>query len=147
MEAIEAIGNIFFTNADGAMARIGVDNALEETGKCASKLYRFRGREANGLLVKIGVAVVDDSLGPAVMLWDDAGRSDAQGGLFAYEVVRGDHPLASSDHARHFFGQEIRELHQGGFVGAALDGLVFALERPGRSTELALYADVAHVLE
>ncbi len=109
MEAIEAIGNILFAHVDRAMAWIGVYNALEETGKCASKLHRFRGSEANGLLVEIGVAVVDDSSGPAVMLRDDASRSDAQGGLVAYEVVREDHPLASSYHARHFFGQKIGE--------------------------------------
>jgi hypothetical protein len=131
MEAIEAIGDIFFAHADGAVARIGVDNALEETGKCASELHRFRGREANGLLVQVGVAVVDDSSGPAVMLRDDPGWGDAQGGLFAYEVVREDHPLASGDHARHLLGEKVGEL-KGGFVGAALDGLVFALESPGR---------------
>jgi hypothetical protein len=126
MEAIEAIGNILFAHVDRAMAWIGVYNALEETGKCASKLHRFRGREANRLLVQVGVAVVDNSAGPAVMLRDDAGGRDAQGGLFAYKVVREDHPLASSDHARHFFGEKIGEL-KGGFMGAALDGPVFAL--------------------
>jgi hypothetical protein len=119
------------------LARIGVNNALEETGKCASKLHGFRGRKAKGLLVQIGVAVVNNS----------AGRLEqCAGGLFAYEGVPEDHSLALSDHARHFFGKKIGEL-KGGFVGTALDGLVFALERPGRSAELALYADVAHVLE
>jgi hypothetical protein len=41
VEAIEAIGDVFFAHADGAMARVGVYNALEETGKCSAKLHRF----------------------------------------------------------------------------------------------------------
>jgi hypothetical protein len=146
VKAIEAIGDILLAHEDGAMARIGVDNALEETGKCASELHRFRWREADGLLVQIGVAVVDDGARPAFMLWDDAGRRNTQGGLFAYERVREDHPLAARNHGSHFFGEKLGEFH-GGFVGAALHGFVLALESPGSGAEFALYADVAHVLE
>jgi hypothetical protein len=97
-------------------------------------------------LVQVRETIVDYSARPTVVLRDDANRRDAQGGLFAYKVVREDHPLALGDHARHFFGEEVGKF-EGGFVGAALAGLVLALERPRRSAELALYANVAHVLE
>jgi hypothetical protein len=144
MHAVETIGDVAFELADRAMLGVCVDNALKEAWKRPTKLHRFGGSQADGLLIETGVAVVNDGVGAARVLRDDAGGGDAKSRLLADGLIGEDHPLASLAHDRHLIVEEVGVL-KGRFVGAALHSGVTLGGGPVRCVELAGHALMLHV--
>jgi hypothetical protein len=129
VQAVEAVGDVFFGHLHRAVAGVGMDDLLEEAGEAASKLHGLRRSQSNCLLVDVRVAVVDNGTGPALILGDNANGGEAQGSKVADIRIGEDHPLAPSNHAGHLLIEIVGEL-EGGFVKASGHGSVFAFETP-----------------
>jgi hypothetical protein len=77
VQAVEAVGNVFFCHVDIAVLRVGVYDLAKDAVKAAAKLHGLGGGQANGLAVDVGVGVVHDRAGTSGVLGNNANRGDA----------------------------------------------------------------------
>jgi len=72
VQVVEAIHNIVLAHVDKAVLKVSLHNALQQARQGASKLFGFGSGKRHCLCIDIGEAVVDNSVGALLVLWDNA---------------------------------------------------------------------------
>ena len=79
MDPVEAIGYVNFGDVDGAIARVGLDDGLDDSLEGSAKLHGLLGSQAQGVGVDSKEGVVTDGTRSAVSLGDHAQWAQPEG--------------------------------------------------------------------
>ena len=106
MDPVEAIGDVNFGDVDGAIARVGLDDGLDDSLEGSAKLHGLLGSQAQGVGVDSKEGVVTDGTRSAVSLGDHAQWAQPEGRFRGQEVSWEDGPMAFVDHICELLSQK-----------------------------------------
>jgi len=116
-DAVESIGNVNLGDVDMAKAGVSMENARKEAMESAAKLHGL-GRGINdGVLIDRGKSVVNNGTGTAIVLGDDAQRTESEVGQLRHQRGRKNCPVLFEQHGCKFLTEESNVVF-GGFVAA-----------------------------